>query len=310
LTSDYHTNIGFFLDVYEQSILEFFSARDEEFCRYTADQLSQKKHGQIKPSKIKESLKRILLIGFLTKKGKFYCFNQEVVAEHIRKVKAGELTKEQWNNYLQGLITAEEKTANNAKKGRNTTRKSRNTAEKSRNTAENLPENIPIQESNYTMQNAPDNNTYKNIDKTTTNGLGDSSSSFLLDDWKKIHIPQILKESCDFGSGIIDQLKEYPHLTPQNVQDSLNYFAFKVRWKRELEGIKKDATSFFIGIMRKRIYTRPSDYKTDEDIYSENAMKIKADWEIKLKEQKEYSNAVYGEEKNKHFAEMRAENGL
>ena len=104
-----------------------------------------------------------------------------------------------------------------------------------------------------------------------------SSSSFIYketttelenqnDEWSKIQTPEILKK-YHFGKGIITQVMSRNLLSPGELQESLNAFAFDIEENKVIQVKKiRNATSYFMKIMNsKSPYLPPGNYKSDEE---------------------------------------------
>ena len=119
---------------------------------------------------------------------------------------------------------------------------------------------------------------YRHNTDTTPDTNGPSSSSFSIyketttelenqnDEWSKIQTPEILKK-YHFGKGIITQVMSRNLLSPGELQESLNAFAFDIEENKVIQVKKiRNATSYFMKIMNsKSPYLPPGNYKSDEE---------------------------------------------
>ena len=119
---------------------------------------------------------------------------------------------------------------------------------------------IPSSSSIYVLEDLKKTTTTGPENKTETVG----SHPFQLEpDWLKIDY-SVLSE-IHFGQPQLSQLAQLKKLTPIEIQDSIDAFAFDLRNNRKAEGLKTQPLNFFMGILRKGMpYTPPENYESPE----------------------------------------------
>lgn len=146
-----------------------------------------------------------------------------------------------------------------------------------------------------------------NILKTTT-----TSESIISDNWKSVDIEPL--RGINFTEAHLKQLISQQKLSPEQVQASINAFAFDLNENARAKKITQDAVSFFMGILRKgNLYIPPSNYESPDDkamrLYSERMREIekaRSAQEQKVVEYAfvEWSETMPDQEKNKIAAPL------
>ncbi len=115
--------------------------------------------------------------------------------------------------------------------------------------------------------------------ETTSTNINELSTG-----WISIQTPQVLK-NLHFGKNIIVQVSNANLVSPEELQESLNAFAFDITENKLLETKKiQNPVAYFMGIMRrKQPYTPPSNYKSDENKAIEENIKRLEEAAAKLK---------------------------
>ncbi|OED36603.1 hypothetical protein AB834_02910 [PVC group bacterium (ex Bugula neritina AB1)] len=100
------------------------------------------------------------------------------------------------------------------------------------------------------------------FNKTTTTKAIEENKSF--DNWRSINFENL--KSIGFSKAHIKQLFERNKLTVEEVQNSIDAFAYDLQKKDKSAEIKTTPLNFFMGILSKGVpYPFPEDYKSFED---------------------------------------------
>ena len=97
--------------------------------------------------------------------------------------------------------------------------------------------------------------------------------------------------------GHIVQLTKQQKLTFEQIQDSINYFAFDLARNEKAKTLRKDALNFFMGILRQGLpYTPPNNYESPEA----EAMRLHLESKVKAKKineqlEKEFKESLWQE---------------
>ena len=90
-----------------------------------------------------------------------------------------------------------------------------------------------------------------------------NTTTKLLDEWQKINFESI--KEYGFNEKHILQISKIDSITPDELQDSINYFAFDLLENDKAKEIKKSPVAFFMGILRGQgIYTAPKNYESPQ----------------------------------------------
>jgi hypothetical protein len=129
------------------------------------------------------------------------------------------------------------------------------------------------------------------------------------DPWDRVIIPGGLRIFGFNARNVVTQVRSKGIITPQELQDSIDYVFFDIRvnaiHERKLNPIN-DPLSYFMSILIKKgvTYTRPLNYKTQQEIEEEEKLKqkeLKEKEEIRIKKLEEYNKKMkeYEEEESK-----------
>ena len=133
---------------------------------------------------------------------------------------------------------------------------------------------------------------------SSSSNINISTTTELTEEWSKIDLSHL--ESINFTKGYLKQLQNHPgKLTPESVQESIDHFAFDLKYNDKRKSIKKDPIAFFITILKKEgMYMPPENYESPQLI----ALKLyKERKETLAKEQAKVEEGI----QHLHFLEWR-----
>jgi len=100
---------------------------------------------------------------------------------------------------------------------------------------------------------------------TTTNELAllENDKPHLSPAWKQLDLSPLLK--IGFKESHLIQIAKVGHLTPEQVQESINAFAWDLQQNNKGKDIQGNPLNFFMGILRKGPYAAPHNYESESD---------------------------------------------
>jgi hypothetical protein len=111
-----------------------------------------------------------------------------------------------------------------------------------------------------------------------------------------------------FGRPHVAQIAQSGRVTPEQLQDSINAFAFDLSENQKAKNISGDPLNYFMGILRKGPYSSPANYESPEDRQQRLYLEAKEKQRQKRKETEEKIEVLEFEEwAEKLTFEQRAE---
>lgn len=110
----------------------------------------------------------------------------------------------------------------------------------------------------------------------SNNNINNTTNTKIDDEWSEVEIPEVLTH-LNFNSSIIRQVKERSLVSPKELQESLNAFAFDIAENNIIKTKNiQNLTGYFMGIMNKKSpYIPSSNYTSDEErAHAENIKRL------------------------------------
>ncbi len=123
----------------------------------------------------------------------------------------------------------------------------------------------------------PETTSYTSSSSNTT-----TTTTKLSEKWEKINFE--LLQDFGFSKEHVLQISKLGSITPDELQNSIDYFVFDLRENNKAKEIKKSPLSFFMGIMRGHgFYNAPKNYESQQD----RKLRLKIEQEKREKENRE-----------------------
>ena len=124
--------------------------------------------------------------------------------------------------------------------------------------------------------------TSKGTSFTTSSSSNYNTTTKLYNEWTSINYEDL--KNYGFIDKHIQQMAQIEDLSPDELQESINHFVFDLLENDKESEIKKDAVSFFMGILRTRgFYTAPKNFESLRD----RKLRLKAEQATVLQEKRE-----------------------